>query len=99
MKNQQTTEQLVLELLETKPNTRTDDFILYGFVLKANGVNLKTTTLGNFLATAKKLKLPSFSAVARARRKMQEQRPDLKDKETAEARREEEYKYIKYSKE
>ena len=85
MKNQKTTEQLVLELLETKPNTRTDDFILYGSVLKRVGVDLKNTTLYDFLSTAKKSKLPSFSAVARARRKIQEQRPELKDKATAEA--------------
>ena len=97
MKNQKTTEQLVLELLETKPNTRTDDFILYGSVLKRVGVDLKNTTLYDFLSTAKKSKLPSFSAVARARRKIHEQRPELKDKATAEARRDEQYEYIKYS--
>ena len=97
MKNQQTTEQMVLELLETRPQTRTDDFILYGSILKRNGIDLKATSLYDFLSTAKKSKYPSFSAVARARRKIQEQRPELKDKATAEARRDEQYEYIKYS--
>ena len=97
MRNQQTTEQMVLELLESKPITREDDFVLYGFVLKRNGIDLKETSLHEFLSTAKKSKYPSFSAVARARRKIQEQRPELKDKATAEARRDEQYEYIKYS--
>ena len=99
MKNQKTTEMLVEELLENKPRTRTDDFILYGAILKQCGLNLRETTMYDFLATAKQSKYPTFSAVARARRKVQERRPELKDKATAEARRDEQYEYIKYSKE
>ena len=34
------TQKLVCEILEQKPIARTDDFILYGFVLKRYGVSL-----------------------------------------------------------
>lgn len=91
-------QELVTEILEQKPISRTDDFILYGFVLKRFGVSLDMS-LKEFFVSYKKLKVPSFKSIERTRRLIQSIRLDLKDYKTSLARKEEEEKYYeKYKK-
>lgn len=86
-------EPVVLEILENKPISRTDDFILYGFVLKKFGISLDLT-LRKFFTTHRQLNAPSFKSVERCRRKITAFREDLKEAKTAVARddKQEEYK-------
>lgn len=79
MKKLKVTEEVVLKALEENKRARSDDFILYGAVLKRLGVDLKNTNLYDFLATAKQNKMPTFETCSRARRKIQEYRQDLID--------------------
>lgn len=86
------TQRMVCEILEQKPIARTDDFILYGFVLKRYGVSLDMS-LKEFFLNYKKLKVPNFKTIERARRIVQSVRLDLIDCETYEAREELEERY------
>lgn len=80
-----TYEDIVLRVLEENKRARSDDFILFGSVLKRLGVDLQTT-LYEFLASAKDNKMPSFETITRCRRHIQELRTDLQDRKTAVAR-------------
>ena len=91
------TADLVREALIRNRRARTDDFILYGSVLKTLGVDLANTTLYDFLATAKKLKMPALESVPRARRKLFEQEPELADPETQFYRQQEQGNYKNFS--
>ena len=95
MKTIKKTEDVVLDVLTVNKRARQDDFILYGAVLKRLGIDLKNTSLYDFLATAKIKKIPSFETVTRCRRHIAELRPDLVDVATAIKReaREEDFKY------
>lgn len=84
--------EIVLELLEEKPITRKDDYILYGFVLKRLGYSLDIT-LREFLQNQKKLKMPSFKSIERSRRDIQAERTDLIDIPTFNVRYDEEKNY------
>lgn len=85
-------EKLVTMILETKPVSRTDDFILYGFVLKHYGVSLDMP-LRQFFMQYKTFKVPSFKSIERVRRAIQSVRLDLKDYDTTLFREEQEEKY------
>ncbi len=99
MGTMQKIEDLVLSALQANKRARQDDFILYGAVLKRMGVDLKNTSLYDFLATAKRNKMPSLEGVPRARRKLCETHKELIDEETQYFRGQEEENYIKYSRE
>lgn len=91
-------EKLVTMILEEKPLSRTDDFILYGFVLKHYGVSLDMT-LRQFFTSYKTLGVPSFKSIERTRRSIQSVRLDLKDYDVSMYREVEEEKYHeRYSK-
>lgn len=89
-------EKLVLSSLEHNPKARENDFILYGSVLKRIGIDLKNTSLYDFLSTANG-KYPTFESVSRCRRHIQELRQDLKDSKTAIAREEMQEIYKEYN--
>lgn len=89
-------EPIVLEILENKPVSRTDDFVLYGFVLQKFGISLDLT-LRRFFTIHKKLKAPSFKSVERCRRKITSFREDLKDDITAVARDDKQQEYKLYN--
>lgn len=91
-------EELVLAVLKRNMRARTDDFVLYGSVLKEIGVNLKETNLYDFLASAKEKGVPSFETCTRCRRKLFEQYPELIDVVTQEARDLNRENFIEYSK-
>lgn len=91
-----TYEDIVLRVLEENKRARSDDFILFGSVLKRLGVDLQTT-LYEFLASAKDNKMPSFETITRCRRHIQELRTDLQDRKTAVAREEKQKDYKEYN--
>lgn len=90
-----TVEPLVYRALTDNPITRTDDFILVLEVLK-NFVTAEMR-LETVLEHHTELGLPSFESISRARRKLQERYPDLKNKATAEMRAEAEKDYREYA--
>ena len=91
-----TYEDVVLKVLEENERARSDDFILFGSVLKRLGVDLQTT-LYEFLASAKDNKMPSFETITRCRRHIQELRTDLQDRKTAVVREERQQDFKEYN--
>lgn len=89
------TENIVYEVLSKNKRARKDDFILYGAVIKRQGVDLNQSVL-EFLAYAKERKMPSFETVSRCRRKLQAQNEDLVDLDTKEIRMEQEQEFLRY---
>ena len=94
---------LVKKLLQVKEELRGDDDLLYLTVIRIvhpywNNcritTNIENATIGEFFTSRKSAKLPTFESVTRCRRKVQEERPDLKPCEMiqkARTRREEEF--------
>lgn len=91
------TEDYVIEVLKRNPKARSDDFRLYGGVLKDLGIDLKSTSLYDFLLDAKQNDYPSFESVTRARRKIFENYPELQPIQTKLNREEKEREIINYS--
>lgn len=89
------TENIVYEVLSKNKRARKDDFILYGAVIKQQGVNLNQSLM-EFLAYAKERKMPSFETVSRCRRKLQAQNEDLVDLDTKEIRMEQQQEFLRY---
>lgn len=96
MKRLKKIESVVLDALQTNKRARSDDFILYGAVLKRLGVDL-TISLSQFLSFAKSEKMPSFESVSRCRRHLQELNTELQDNKTAVAREKEQDKFKTYN--
>lgn len=89
-------EDYVIQALEQKPLTRQNDFVLYGAVLKRMGIDIMLP-LAELFGNSKKYNLPAMESVTRARRKVQEQRPELCDINTVLFRQENVTNYIKYA--
>lgn len=93
----QTIEKVVLEVLETYPNARKDDYVLMYFVCRRMCKNSISHPFGSVLLDHKELNVPNWKSIERARRKIQASRPDLVNAETAAIRYEEEKEYIDYA--
>lgn len=91
-----TYESIVLNILEKNKLAREDDFILYGAVLRKLGVG-GDKPLFDFLATAKKNKMPSFETITRCRRHIQALRYDLVESKTAIVREERKEDFVLYN--
>ena len=99
---------LVKKLLQEKEELRGDDDLLYLSVIRIvhpywnNGritSSIENAIIGEFFTSRKAAKLPTFESVTRCRRKVQEERPDLKPCEKIqEAREEQEEKFYNFSK-
>ena len=88
-------EPLVEEALINNKSCRGDNFILYLEVLKKYlhlNLAIKDVFLNHDL-----LGIPSLESITRARRKLQEKHPELKDVQAALIREQEEEAYIDYS--
>lgn len=92
----QNIEEYVIQALEEKPLTRQNDFVLYGAVLKRMGIDIMLP-LAELFGNSKKYNLPAMESVTRARRKVQELRPELCDKDTVIYRQEKINDYIDYA--
>lgn len=74
-----TTQEMVKDILTNNIRARSDDFILYGAVLKRLGIDLKNTSLWSFLSTASEMNIVAFETVSRCRRIVQKNNPHLAD--------------------
>lgn len=89
------TEKKVKEILEKYPATRSDDWFLlmtFWHLHAPEGIDYV-----EYYHHPWKYGAPSYKNIERCRRKVQEKWPQLKEKETAEARLEETMKYENYA--
>lgn len=90
-------ENIVKTILEERPETRGDDFILYAYFINKYNPKLLDVTAGAFLMSHDDLGVPNIKSVERARRKVQEKHPELLSEEKKKKRAEEEQTYIEYA--
>lgn len=85
MKELTTTTNLVKHVLETVPETRDSDNLLYLEVIKVisaeKGVNLLGLPMEQFFKQLTSHTIPSIETVGRCRRKLQEKYPELRANE------------------
>ena len=103
-----TIKELVEQLLTESEKLRGDDDLLYLSVIRIVhphwnnahiNTNIENAPIGEFFKMRKSAKLPTFESVTRCRRKVQEERPDLKPCEKIqEARKEQEEEFYNFSK-
>lgn len=88
----------VERILEEIPSTRkSDDELVYQYMLESEFAWYLSKPYGWILKHGKSHKLPMRSSISRARRKVQERRPELKDKDTAGYRAELEEEYREWA--
>lgn len=97
MSRLQTMEKVVLEILEISPKAREDDYVLMWLVCDKLAPDIITKPFGDVMYHHKSWRLPNWESVTRARRKIQEKRPDLISPKKARKRREEEEVYREYA--
>lgn len=91
-------ENVVLQVLENWPDTRSDDFRLMARVCDVICPDVLYRSFGGVMLFHDTHKLPNWKSIERARRKIQAKRPDLVDPKTAKARKKEEAEYREYAK-
>lgn len=74
-------EPLVLEILKTKEETRSDDFLLIYEVYKNYLPDIDTLSFKEVMLNHRELNIPSFETVRRTRPKLQNKYPDLQPPE------------------
>lgn len=90
----------VLTILLKYPESRANDFVLYALYIKENKAELKNAGLIYALMEGKKLGMPSYESITRARRKLQQLNPELKPpNKTEKIRASRELAYRKYARE
>lgn len=97
MSRLQTIENVVLEILENSKAAREDDYVLMWLVCQKVKPELCEKPFADVMYHHKAMGLPNWESVTRARRKIQEKRPDLLSPEKARKRREEEERYREYA--
>ena len=80
----------VKRILINWPATQDDDSLLYAIFLAEGRHVSSTETFYKVMSTAKARKLPSYESVTRARRKVQENEPELSGKRRKQRKAEEE---------
>ena len=93
---------LVKMLLETDPQTRNSDYLLYLKALEhvaiQKDIDLQGLTVPNFLMSINVLGLPCFETIRRTRQKIQREYPELQAcKSVQEARAENEIEFRQYA--
>ena len=89
-------EQKVLKVLEERPETRSDDFILIYYVYKEY-LDISVFRFSSVMLHHNDLELPSFHSITRARRKIFEKFPELKPKKVTKFRAEKEEEFKEYA--
>ena len=97
MSKLKTMEKVVLQILEEKPATRKDDYVLMLEVCNKLCPDVLYHEFRTALYCHNALKIPSWETVSRCRRKIQAKRPDLDERETRKRRNEEEELYREYA--
>lgn len=97
-----TVQELVKCILETYPQTRSNDNILYLFILgylgQEKGIDFDKVSVSDFLHNSSKWGIPCFETVRRTRQKIQAKNPHLAaDEKVEEFRAENEQAYRGYA--
>lgn len=81
MDNLKSTSQLVKMVLQSYPETRSSDNLLYYQILKIlgqdNGIDIDSMSVTRFLLYMKQYGFPQFESVRRTRQKIQQHHPEL----------------------
>lgn len=72
---------IIEKILREKPNSRNDDYMLYGFYLNKNGYSIKIS-FSDLIMLIKNKEVASIETVGRVRRKLQETYQELCGDET-----------------
>lgn len=100
MKRMKDIEIKVADILYKYPESRANDFVLYALYIKENNAELSRVGLIYALMEAKKLNMPNFESITRARRKIQQRNPELKPPhKTEKIRASRELDFRKYARE
>lgn len=86
---------MVYSILETNPETRSDDFLLFYEVLK--DLSLDYCDLNYIFKNHAILGVPSFETITRCRRKIQHDHPELSGAAMRRIRKEEEKEFKAYA--
>lgn len=86
MSKLQAMEKDVLTVLENKPETRSDDYLLMIAVCELRGFSFMNCPFCEVIKNHKINGLPNWKSVERARRKVFEKRPDLEPPKIAKKR-------------
>ena len=97
MNRLQTMESVVFKVLDERPETRKDDYLLMLAVCEELTPEIIKCSFASVLYNHNFIGLPNWETVTRCRRKIQEKHPELKNIETAKKRMEEQEKYIEYA--
>ena len=97
MKKLKKIECIVEKILEIREDARKNDDILYVYVCEYFNRGVSSMTLKDFFMTRNKSTCPTYASVSRARRKVFENRPELKPKKVTEYREEMEEVYKDYA--
>lgn len=93
-------EKLVFDILQTTPETRNCDELLYVKVCIAINPDVRMLRLDEVLLNTKELGIPQLETVGRYRRKIQQYHPELSAKTyIAECRKKREEEFENYSRE
>lgn len=85
---------IVKQILIENENARKDDFVLvYEFINKVTGGCAKFMMLSDVANSHVQYGIPSFESITRARRQVQKEMPELKEKKMAEIRANEEKEF------
>lgn len=90
-------EDKVFKVLQQRPETRSDDFVLVFWVFNEFNENAVYMPFDYVMANHVELCLPSFHSITRARRKIFENHPELKPKKITKYRAEKEEEFKEYS--
>ena len=91
-----TMEKIVLQILQEKPQSRKNDYLLWLYLCEVECPHLMNFPFWVVLQNHS-FELPNIKSVERARRKIQEKHPELKSFNTVINRRKEEELYKEYS--
>lgn len=91
------TANIILKILKEDELARKDDMHLFLRVHETLMPNISNYSTKTVLDLIRRKKLPSWESMSRARRKMQEKYPELRDTETAGFRYSEEEKYREFA--
>lgn len=88
MRKLSTIAKIVFEILTDLPETRNNDYVLWLEAIKRMEPAFNTDmSVENFLRFVNEFDIPPFGSVSRARRKVQEQHPELRGTEKVQAMR------------
>lgn len=71
-------ESIVLFILKERPDARDNDYALFYYVLEKRGIDTKKLSAYDLLTRLAKKEIPSILSISRARRKVQEEIPEVR---------------------